>query len=275
MKGSKFYSNLIMNLSEDLGDGIVVRDLGYEKNLPGHSFGPCARDFYLIHVVASGQGKFSRCGKTYSLREGNLFLIRPIEVTSYKADENDPWEYYWVGFNGDKAKALIDYSFPNGECISTVGKGTISTINSLFSTIVNAEIDQLKLRSAIYRMLSSARRSLVQSDAHPLSIVEQALNYFEINYFRSVSISDLAFDLGVTRAYFTTLFTAEVGDSPYNYLTKLRMEKAKQLMRKGEGLSVSEIAYSVGFTSLERFSEMFKKYEGKSPKVYRRSIDKV
>ncbi len=275
MKYEKFYCPLTSNLSVDFGDGIVIKDLGYERTLPSHTFGPSARDYYLIHIVVGGRGTFTREGKTYSLSSGEAFLIRPFEVTLYSSDKSEPWEYYWMGFSGDKAKALIDYAFPSDKCVASVGKGTISTINSLFSTVMSGEIDQLKVRSAIYRLLSSVRRSLVQSDAHALGIVEQALNYFEINYYRSLSISELAFELGVTRAYFTTLFTQEVGDSPYNYLTKLRMEKAKQLMSKGEKLSISEIAYSVGFTSLERFSEMFKKHEGVSPKAYQRSIYKV
>ena len=74
----------------------------------------------------------------------------------------------------------------------------------------------------------------------------------------------------MTRSYFTVLFSEKTGKSPYNYLTELRLEKARSLLKNSD-LRVSEVAYSVGFAGLERFSDMFKRYTGKSPVAYRKS----
>jgi YesN/AraC family two-component response regulator len=63
------------------------------------------------------------------------------------------------------------------------------------------------------------------------------------------------------------LFKQETGESPINYLIKIRMEKAKELLVKEE-LSVKEIANSVGYQDAYHFSKLFKKYTGNSPSDY-------
>ena len=60
------------------------------------------------------------------------------------------------------------------------------------------------------------------------------------------------------------------GETPYHYLTKLRITRAQTYLQSS-ALSVEEIAYSVGFSSLQRFSEMFKKECGVSPLQYRKT----
>lgn len=82
---------------------LAVFNCGLQSCAPNHSWGPGVRDHFLIHFVLSGKGKYVCEGKEYDLKAGDMFLIKPSQVVSYIADENDPWEYYWVGFNGTYA----------------------------------------------------------------------------------------------------------------------------------------------------------------------------
>ena len=75
----------------------------------------------------------------------------------------------------------------------------------------------------------------------------------------------------MSRAHFTTVFSAAMNVSPYLYLTGYRISKAQKLLLEQPELSVTDIAFAVGFSSVERFSEMFKKYTGLSPLHYRRT----
>ncbi len=71
------------------------------------TWGPGVRDHYLIHLVVAGKGVYQVNGAAYNLQEGDLFLAKPNQLITYAADETDPWEYYWVGFNGACANKLV------------------------------------------------------------------------------------------------------------------------------------------------------------------------
>lgn len=90
------------------GTGLSVRIFcGKENCEPGHSFGPAVRPHYLLHVVLDGKGFYRKNGVTYSLHKGDAFLIPPMESTYYEADQEDPWTYAWVGFDGKNCKQTL------------------------------------------------------------------------------------------------------------------------------------------------------------------------
>ena len=79
---------------------------GYEACESGHSYGPYARDCHLIHYVIKGTGVFSHASGDYTVKKGQIFLAHPGELTTYTADQDDPWSYIWVGFSGTIAERL-------------------------------------------------------------------------------------------------------------------------------------------------------------------------
>ena len=96
------------------------------------------------------------------------------------------------------------------------------------------------------------------------------------------NLSDPGFDLGramdgtgYSRNHFRSLFKACVGMAPVEYLRRLRMEYAKQNLRRSRGLlSVAEIARMCGFSDPYYFSRVFTRYEGVSPRGYLRSLER-
>ena len=86
---------------------LSIFNCGHEYCQPGHTWGPGVRDHYLIHLVVAGRGVYQVNGSSYTLQEGDLFLAKPNQLITYAADETDPWEYYWVGFNGACANKLV------------------------------------------------------------------------------------------------------------------------------------------------------------------------
>ena len=81
---------------------------GYSLCQPGHNFGPAVRPNYILHYVLKGKGKYQIGGRTYELEQGQGFLIEPNVMTFYEADEADPWTYLWIGFDGTRAKKLLE-----------------------------------------------------------------------------------------------------------------------------------------------------------------------
>ena len=85
---------------------LSIFNCGLERCAPGQTWGPGIRDHYLIHLVVSGKGVFEVGGRTYEVVPGDLFFARPSQLIRYTADEAQPWEYSWVGFNGACAHKL-------------------------------------------------------------------------------------------------------------------------------------------------------------------------
>ena len=70
--------------------------------------------------------------------------------------------------------------------------------------------------------------------------------------------------------YISKIFKEETGESPINYLIKIRLEKARDILIKDDNSSIKSIANEVGYEDAYHFSKLFKKYYGISPLYYRK-----
>lgn len=102
----------------------------------------------------------------------------------------------------------------------------------------------------------------------PLSILK-VIVYMEDHLEENLSLVDLAGQAGFSRFHFCREFKKHMGRSPFSYLTLLRMERAKKLMRRNE-LTVSDIASAVGYNDVSNFSRKFKEVSGVTPTLFRK-----
>jgi AraC-like DNA-binding protein len=87
-------------------------------------------------------------------------------------------------------------------------------------------------------------------------------------YAEQLDIAALAGTASVSQAYFSRSFKSAFGETPHQYLMSRRMERAMALLRAGD-LSVTEVCFAVGFSSLGSFSTQFRRFVGDSPSTYR------
>lgn len=87
-------------------------------------------------------------------------------------------------------------------------------------------------------------------------------------YAERLDVAALARSASVSQAYFSRSFTSAFGETPHQYLMSRRMERAMALLRAGD-LSVTEVCFAVGFSSLGSFSTQFRRFVGDSPSAYR------
>src|SRR5881227_4044324 len=88
-------------------------------------------------------------------------------------------------------------------------------------------------------------------------------------YARPLDVEALARDAHMSAGHFSRQFRLAYGESPYSYLMTRRVERAMALLRRGD-LSVTEVCFEVGFSSLGTFSTRFAELVGVPPSVYRR-----
>ncbi|MDT8718377.1 AraC family transcriptional regulator [Clostridium sp. 19966] len=244
---------------------------GYEKCEKNHGFGPASREYYLIHYILSGKGKFTIREKSYKLSSGDMFIIRPQEITYYEADSKDPWEYIWIGFDYDSnAEVFSGLDFLKNDVI------TSKTCENIFRSMLLAEklnfSKEMFLSSKLFELFSilveGSERSSKQCDL-PNTYVMKAKNYIDTQYVNKISVEAISNFLGIDRRYFCSIFKKYLGKSPQKYIIDLRLEKAARLLLE-QGYSPSEAAASTGYEDIFNFSKMFKKKYGAAPLHYKK-----
>lgn len=100
------------------------------------------------------------------------------------------------------------------------------------------------------------------------STIQKAIVYINQNYTSDISLDEVSREVDVTPYYFSRLFKEELGVNFVEYVTNLRVERAKYLL-KTEGKSIKEVCADVGYSDPNYFSRMFKKHEGLSPTEYK------
>ncbi|MBE9128373.1 MULTISPECIES: AraC family transcriptional regulator [unclassified Coleofasciculus] len=93
---------------------------------------------------------------------------------------------------------------------------------------------------------------------------KQAMDYINAHLAEDICLDEVAGYLGLSRYYFCRLFKQSTGLSPYQYVIQCRVERAKQLLRKG-GLSLGEIAVDCGFSHQSHLHRHFKRLTGVTP----------
>ncbi|EHQ87630.1 PocR ligand-binding domain-containing protein [Desulfosporosinus youngiae] len=109
------------------------------------------------------------------------------------------------------------------------------------------------------------------ADKKHLSLVNNARNFIMENYHKPLTLKATADHLFISPSHLSRLFRLELDCTFNDYLTRVRVEKAVELMKKPE-FSVEQVSKAVGFKNQSYFAEIFRKYIGVTPLVYKNSL---
>ena len=254
---------------------------GYEQCESGHSFGPATRNHYLFHYIISGTGTLMADNakgetQTYSIKSGQGFLIFPGQITTYIADQNLPWEYVWIEFDGLRVKEALDLTelSVNTPVYHSHSKDLREQLmNEMLYIVHHAKESPFHLIGHLYLFLdyltqSAKSKKLIQSSKMSDYYIKEAINYIEQNFQNNITIEDIAAICGINRSYFGKIFRNSIGRSPQEFLMNYRMVKATELL-KLTSLSIAEIGSAVGYENQLHFSRAFKTIYGVSPREWR------
>jgi len=119
---------------------------------------------------------------------------------------------------------------------------------------------------SMLRLAFSLRDQESENKSH--TVVQEALPYIEKHYMEDISLNSVATVAGISSTYFSSMFSQEMGRTFTEYLTELRMNKAKELLSTKK-LHTAEVAQAIGYKDAHYFSFVFRKTQGMSPKEYR------
>ncbi len=180
------------------------------------------------------------------LQTGQVMEQKPTEASFERAAQ----QAEKLGVNLDQEKAREAYF--NTPVVPQKKMKSISNLLAIFADHLAIKSNQIAMQSA---------------NVEP-PVITKAKQFIEEHHTEDFGLSQVAQAVHTSTFYFCKLFKKSTGINFTEYVSRLRTEKAKNLLLN-PNLRVSEIAYEVGFQSLTHFNRIFKKIAGKSPTEYR------
>ncbi|MDF2670889.1 MAG: DNA-binding protein AraC-type [Paenibacillus sp.] len=248
---------------------------------------------YELEFFTDSQGGMMLIGDTeYAVRKGDVIFKRP-GVTSQGIL---PYTCYLICFDmlGKGDRSPHDYYLPTDKPVqpsyTNDGLDAIPVLfqpasyekyEFLFSRVYSAFTGStphsgMLLRSFLLQLLHQLfvdvsevkRETIIPSSAHYKEL-KHVCEYVQTHLTAKLDLDQLSRIAGKSPAYFQKIFKQTMGESPNQYVTRQRLEAAKDRLSR-TGVSVTEIALECGYDDIAYFSYAFKKYIGISPTLFRR-----
>lgn len=255
----------------NLASALIVYSYGSQRCAPLHAWGPGVKNYNLLHYVYSGKGKLIDGEREYAIGAGDIFYIDSNTKVFYQADEQEPWHYFWLSFVGYQSESVMRQAgltresrvmlCPNRDLVERYAL-------QILSTDERRENVEYK-RQGMLLLFMSALLGAGETKREPVSkLIERSMTYMHMHYASISSVKEVASAIPLESKYYTRVFKEQTGSTPGAYLMHIRTERAEELLRETQ-LTVSDVAYSVGFDSIYSFSRAFKRETGQSPSAYR------
>lgn len=171
---------------------------------------------------------------------------------------------------GKHAESIFRYALESMQIPNQIG------IGSWEEDLMQMEFSYLCAKEAVGEYVTAERREEIvvveassEDDKKVLpSEITFICNYINENYSEKITLNSIADSVGFSKYYISRLFKQHMGVTIIDYLIKVRLDKAKELLGKGE-YSIKQISFMVGYSDPNYFTWSFKKYLGISPIKYR------
>jgi two-component system response regulator YesN len=151
-----------------------------------------------------------------------------------------------------------------GEDIGLIGPDLTDIFDDIYSKREAAELE--KAMAALFeRLTGHFAQKYTQKNTRTIQKIKDTISQ---KYMENLTVARLSEEVYLSPNYISLIFKQETGVSVTEYITKVRMEAAKELL-KAQDLKIMEIAEMVGFENSTYFSTVFKKYTGMYPQKYR------
>lgn len=249
--------------------GITVVCGGVERCNADYRIDRRSFPFYSIEYVAEGQGEVRIGGRTWRLHAGSVFGYGPGIPHAIRNEARDPMMKYFVDFTGrEAARRMASYV----ACGGVAGVTAPGEIRDLFEDLQRhgsrTQSCGPDLCAALVRVLILKIGALaVPAGSGPSRAVATYLRCkkkLEQEHPRLRTMEDAARACHVAPAYLCRLFRRFERESPYRYLTRLKMNLAAEMLLGSDRL-VKDVAAELGFADSYHFSRVFKSVHQLSP----------
>ena len=247
-----------------------------------------SHDFLSLIYILGGEGKYEVGGRIYDVSAGTFFICNP-HVTHHRIlTGNQRIEEFHVGISNLHLKCLPENCLipENEEPLFTFKHYGQAFFNSIGEVIIeqkkNDETSALMLKCIIMKMLVFIIKERYYSLCMPkdplitlekyekTAMVDNIRAFITENYMKPLSLAQISANTYLNPIYVSKVFKEITGEPPINYLIRVRLSRACELLKNTEA-PIKEIAAQVGYKDVYYFSKLFKKYYGISPMHYRKA----
>lgn len=227
-------------------------------------------DYHLILCYSGGMTILFN-DKLFKLKERDVMLIPSKSLFEIKKGKH---KGLVIKFGGIAIEEIVSCtSFINNAIIHDQDLKIGQYFYKIFAAFNETSYLSIKCLGLFYELLYELTKNFhstlinVSTQEKNIEIAKEFINQ---NYALEISIGDVAKKVGVTTNYLANIFNLHAHQSPKEYLTYVRMERAKKMLLTGR-YKVKEVGKFVGYKNQLHFSNEFKKYTGMSPLQYIKS----
>lgn len=232
---------------------------------------------YQLVYIARGGGVFeTETTKLTAINGGTLLLLYPNKWHRYKPNREIGWDEYWIGIQGDYAKAVLENiaSFKQESYCFEAS----ADLHDLFIKLNTLAYQDWQNSTPLLEGITANILGLIQyklaskhkNGTDSLSAISKAIVYMQDHINESFDMQRVALEINMGFSLFRKKFKEVTGFSPAQYLIELRLTKARKLLKE-TNYSAKEIAFMAGFESEQYFSRLFKSKNLITPNGFRKA----
>ena len=223
-----------------------------------------------------GRGELRVNDQVYIIKENEGMFLTPHVPHEYYPVTSE-WQVCWVSFNGSVIDdIMLSLQFINsGKIVLTNAESLYRMLQELMDRLEeNHTSSTMHCSELLYSVILKLRQDSVyiesKSRLQQITQLNPVLRYIEEYYHQPLTLEVLAQQLNVTEQYTCLLFQQSLGIRPFEYVTRVRIQKAKKLLLKNNQISVQDIARQVGYEHPSYFIKRFKEQENVTPTIFRK-----
>lgn len=274
----------IINLSKhnDITKNFYVSDLGYYPRAHHHyRYRKNGADQYIFIYCTKGKGEIFLENIRTEINPNQFFIIPKNQLHEYRADDQNPWSIYWFHFNGKLADKIHNrYSSTHDINYKNIpfSKERILSFEKIFSLFSSNYLDNhieyanLLSLNFISSFVYHDFESNIKKNSED-TVVNSIIEYLTDNVNQKFTLDEIASKYNYSKSYLHTKFKTKTGYPLLVFFNLKKVQKACELLNYTD-MSIKEISFEVGFEDPLYFSRIFKNFMEKSPRQYKKHLQK-
>ncbi len=243
-----------------------------------------ASEHWVLQYTVDGEGEICINDKSHRLNKGDAFIINIPGNHYYRLPpDSKQWEVVYIEFSKEADVFLNKFISSEGNIINiNEDSKFLALIFNVYRELIENRIDSIYKCSSygyqlIMELLNEFTTKVINQD-RDIDVVA-CKNYIDKNYYKPIGLDDLTTITNLSKYHLLRKFKEEMGTTPGNYLIRIRLERAMELILSTDD-TIDTIAKKVGFSCGNYFSKVFRKNIKVSPLEFKNknieySINKI